>query len=389
MQAYRRLNEADVLAYVRELPGLFSENAMLEVQEIGDGNMNYVFRIFDRKSQKSVIVKQAVPYIRVIGEAWPLTLDRARIEAEALKMEYSLCPSFVPQVYHFNKDYALIVMEDLSSFQILRKGLIERKQYPFLAQHVGIFVARMLFFTSIFGLDESDRKKQEMQYSNPELSQITGGVVFTDPFHDAEMNRFNPLIKDKVYGLWGNQELKLEVAKLKEKFFTHPQALIHGDLHTGSIMVTEKETKIIDPEFAFFGPIGFDIGAFMANILLNYASQEAEFRGYLLETVKQIWLSFEKEFMMLCQTQSKEQNVTVPGYLEDYLLRVLQDSLGYAGCKMLRRVIGVAHVADLEGIEDDQVRAKAERLAITIGERLILSREAIKSIEEVIEMIKR
>ena len=55
--------------------------------------------------------------------------------------------------------------------------------------------------------------------------------------------------------------MKLEVAKLKEGFLTHAQALIHGDLHTGSIMVTEEDTKVIDPEFAFYGPIGFDIGA--------------------------------------------------------------------------------------------------------------------------------
>ena len=43
-----------------------------------------------------------------------------------------------------------------------------------------------------------------------------------------------------------------------------PEALIHGDLHTGSIMVTESETRVIDPEFAFYGPMGFDVGAVSA-----------------------------------------------------------------------------------------------------------------------------
>ncbi len=50
------------------------------------------------------------------------------------------------------------------------------------------------------------------------------------------------------------------------------QALIHGDLHTGSIMVNEQDTKVIDPEFAFYGPMGFDVGTLLANLLLNLCS---------------------------------------------------------------------------------------------------------------------
>jgi 5-methylthioribose kinase len=37
-------------------------------------------------------------------------------------------------------------------------------------------------------------------------------------------------------------------------------------------MVSVKETKIIDPEFAFYGPIAFDLGAFIANLFLSYFS---------------------------------------------------------------------------------------------------------------------
>jgi 5-methylthioribose kinase len=51
------------------------------------------------------------------------------------------------------------------------------------------------------------------------------------------------------------------ISRLKLKFMGSPEALIHGDLHTGSIMVTQSETLVIDPEFAFYGPMGFDIGA--------------------------------------------------------------------------------------------------------------------------------
>ena len=40
----------------------------------------------------------------------------------------------------------------------------------------------------------------------------------------------------------------LEVAKLKFDFMTHAQALIHGDLHTGSIFIKEDSTKVIDAD---------------------------------------------------------------------------------------------------------------------------------------------
>ena len=46
---------------------------------------------------------------------------------------------------------------------------------------------------------------------------------------------------------------------------THGEALIHGDLHTGSVMVGGGRAAAIDPEFAFYGPVGFDLGALWAN----------------------------------------------------------------------------------------------------------------------------
>ncbi|MFP3340817.1 phosphotransferase, partial [Micrococcus sp. SIMBA_131] len=69
--------------------------------------------------------------------------------------------------------------------------------------------------------------------------------------------------------LWEDQDFLTEVASLKHSFLTKGEALIHGDLHTGSLFVTEGSTKVIDPEFAFYGPAGFDVGAFIANITLS------------------------------------------------------------------------------------------------------------------------
>ncbi|KAK8966466.1 Methylthioribose kinase 1 [Platanthera guangdongensis] len=57
-------------------------------------------------------------------------------------------------------------------------------------------------------------------------------------------------------------------------FRERSQALIHGDLHTGSIMVTTESTQVIDPEFAFYVPMGFYIGEFVGNLILEFFSQD-------------------------------------------------------------------------------------------------------------------
>ncbi|MCP3742639.1 S-methyl-5-thioribose kinase [Rossellomorea sp. BNER] len=396
--SYHALGEAEAIQYARNIPGLFAENAQLICKEIGDGNLNLVFRIIDNgTSGKSVIIKQALPYARVVGESWPLTLDRARIETEALMIQNNICPGSVPKVYHFSKELALTVMEDLSAHLIMRKGLIKRNRYPEFAKHMGTFLARTLILTSDLTLDPQDKKQKVVQFINPEMCKITEDLVFTDPYYDAKTNQFNPLIKEVIEEIWGHGELKLEVAKLKEKFLTQAQALIHGDLHTGSIMVTETETKVFDPEFAFYGPMGFDIGAVIANLLLNFCSHEGhtldqkeknQYQDYLLSTIEEIWTVFEEQFRTLWQEKANESYSSLQGYKEDYIVRVLHDSLGFAGCKMMRRVIGLAHVPDLESIDDPKLRAKGERLALAIGQQLVLKRGTAQKIADLTTLVK-
>ncbi|WP_126428509.1 S-methyl-5-thioribose kinase [Brevibacillus marinus] len=384
--AYRALSEQEAVEYVRALPDLFAADAVLASREIGDGNLNLVFHIQDSKSGKSVIVKQALPYARIVGESWPLTLDRARIESEALKIQQKYAPGLVPEVYHYDAELALTVMEDLSDHIIMRKGLIAGNRYPLFAKHIGRFLAHTLFFTSDLGAHPYEKKALLGKFINPELCKITEDLVFTDPYEDADSNNFNPLIKSDVEAIWRNNRLKREIAHLKFAFLTRAEALLHGDLHTGSIFVTEQSTKVIDPEFAYYGPMGFDIGAVIANLLLNYAGQHglqpdparrADYRRYLLETVESVWTEFVSEFVRLWHQKLRERSASVEGFWQEYVQNLLQDAAGFAGCKMLRRVIGLAGVADLNTIADERVRAEAERLALAIGQALILKRKEI------------
>ena len=76
-------------------------------------------------------------------------------------------------------------------------------------------------------------------------------------------------VKKEIYE---DKELVLEAGKLKNNFMNNAQALIHGDLHSGSIFLNRESTKVLDPEFAFYGPMGYDIGNVIGNLYFAWAN---------------------------------------------------------------------------------------------------------------------
>ncbi len=151
-----------------ELSSVFTPNAELSAYEFGDGNLNLVFRVTDQHNN-SVILKQALPYARCVGESWPLSLDRARIEADVLINHGSLCPEHTVAILHHNAELALTVLEDLGHLQILRGAQINAEQFPKLASHVAQYLSRTGFYNSDFYLSADDKKAKVSQFINPDL----------------------------------------------------------------------------------------------------------------------------------------------------------------------------------------------------------------------------
>ncbi|MDO8353422.1 MAG: S-methyl-5-thioribose kinase, partial [Aestuariivirga sp.] len=68
------------LAAVKERIG--TDAHTWKVREVGDGNLNLVFIVEGPKG--AVVVKQALPYVRLVGDSWPLPLKRSFFEYHAL-----------------------------------------------------------------------------------------------------------------------------------------------------------------------------------------------------------------------------------------------------------------------------------------------------------------
>ena len=113
-------------------------------------------------------------------------------------------------------------------------------------------------------------------------------------------------------------------------------------------------------------------------------AQRADFRKYLTDSIIELWYVFAREFQ---KVWDQVDSVNMPkGYQDDYMLRVLQDAAGMGACKMMRRVIGFAGVSDIRGIEDVHERAIAGSLALNIAIPLIMQREDITRIEQIVEI---
>lgn len=411
--AYEPLNSKSVIAYLKGRPALrdvMPEGEVYEATEIGDGNLNLVFIVRGTDDPtRTVVVKQALPYLRVAGDSWPLDRNRVVFETEALLLQGELAPGMVPRVYDHDYDMSLVIMENLDHHEVMRKPLARRERFPRFVDHISTFLANTLFFTSDMYMRGEPKKELQKKFINPELCRIQEDFVFTNPYFRSPENQWNPLLDREVTAIRQDGELKEAIALLKEAYMTHAQALIHSDLHTGSIMINQSETRVFDPEFAFMGPMGFDIGALLANLILSYAAhfvrsqagdERDAYQEYLLSLVHDVWSEFATRFEALWVSNNNGDLMATPyweftagdhafaTFRSRYIERLLQDASGFAGAEMLRRMLGIVSVWDISSIEDATARAVAERFTIKVGRRWILDGRHATSVDDLIAIVR-
>nr|CAD1823095.1 unnamed protein product [Ananas comosus var. bracteatus] len=384
---FRALDEKSVVEYIKSAPALTARLGGgqldgVEIREVGDGNLNFVYIVLGPAG--SFVLKQALPYIRCVGESWPMTKERAYFEALALKEHGRLCPDHVPEVYHFDRSMSVIGMRYLEPPHIiLRKGLIAGIEYPLLAEHMSEYMAKTLFFTSLLYHSTAEHRRAVAEFcGNLELCRLTEQVVFSDPYRVSHFNRWtSPYLDRDAEAVREDDALKIEVAGLKSMFCERAQALIHGDLHTG---------------------------AFLGNLILAYFSQDGHanegndrkaYKQWILRTIVETWDLFQKKFISLWDEHKdgKGEAYLISIYnkpelwislQQKYLKDLFHDALGFGAAKMIRRIVGIAHVEDFESIADASKRASCERNALNCAKRLLKERRQFETVGQVISVIQ-
>ncbi|KAL0010752.1 hypothetical protein SO802_005860 [Lithocarpus litseifolius] len=244
-----------------------------------------------------VKIRQALPYIRCIGESWPMTKERAYFEAVTLREQARLSPEHVSEVYHFDRTMSLIGMRYLEPPHIiLRKGLIAGIEYPLLAEHISEFMARTLYFTSLLHRSTAEHKR------------------------------------------------------------------------AGSYLIF----KIIVQTY----------------------------KEWILRTIEETWNLFRKKFIALWDEHKDGSGEAYLHFIynnpelqqlvqEKFLDDLFHDTLGFGAAKMIRRIVGVAHVEDFESITDASRRADCELRALEVAKLLLKERRKFHAITEVISAIQK
>ena len=386
---YFLMKAEDVAEYVDEKLHFFPADAKLACKEIGDGNLNYVFRLKDENTGKSIIVKQAGEATR-ISEDMKLSTDRGRIEAKILGIQGEYAPGLVPEVYLYDGVMCAMLMEDMVGHSMMRTALINHEIFPLFADHISTFLVKSLLLTTDVVMDHKEKKENVKSFINPDLCEISEDLVFSEPFLNYnDRNNVFPANADFVKKeIYDDKKLHLEAAKLKFEFMNNAQSLIHGDLHTGSVFINKEHTYVFDPEFAFYGPMGYDIGNVIANMFFAWANGDAtiedsaekeEFCGWIVDCISDIVDLFIEKFKKAYEENVTDEMAKTEGFMEYYLGTVLADTAGIAGLESIRRIVGMANNKDITSIKDVEKRAREEKIILTLAKNYVLNRDKFTS----------
>ena len=392
------MNTEDVKRYAVEVLHKFAPDEETECVEIGDGNINYVFKIWSKEDGHSLVVKQADRLLRSSGR--PLDTYRNKIEAKVLQIQGELSPQYVPKVFFYDEVMSALSMEDISAYKNLRKELMANRVYSHLSENLSSFMADTLLPTTDLVLSSAEKKKNAKFFVNPELCDITEDLVLSEPYmaepyNERNRNIITPGNEEFVYQyLYGDEDLHTEVAKLRDRFMNCAQALIHGDLHSGSVFANEQGIKVIDPEFAFYGPMGYDIGNVIGNFFFSWANkafttpEETEAMDALAQVIAETYDMTREKLSAKYDALVTFPLYRSPGFKKHYLDSVMADSLGYAGTEIIRRVVGDSKVMEIVCVADNAKRIPMERCLIKLGIALIKQRECLGSGREVVALFR-
>lgn len=376
-KTYKMFNQESAADYIRG-KGFFADcGDPLISREIGDGNMNYIYRI--SCGEKSLILKQAGEATR-LSSGKNISRKRNQREARALIRQNEIVPGSTPKVYLYDEVMDCMVMEDMKDYTVMRQALLDgRPLCDSFGEQIGHILAENYRQTSDVQADHIRKKYGVKEFINPELCEISERLVFDEPiFNLSGCNGVEP--ENNAYveaNIYAGEELKKEVGKLKYQFMTSSQSFIHGDLHTGSLFISEERVKIFDSEFAFYGPTGYDVGNVVAHLLLAKTNalltERNEVADWTEKQIRSILRIFTEE--TIGQKRQPGKDAFEKELNQWYIRNILADSAGYCGMEIIRRVLGVAKVKDVQSLER-QKRCRAERMLLEKGIDLVINRKS-------------
>ncbi|MDR0647834.1 MAG: phosphotransferase [Synergistaceae bacterium] len=406
--SYRDLDAGKVIEYIRERGIFWGRGEGLDVREIGrnetdgDGYVNHLYRVWDA-SGRSVIVKQAKPYLKVFGEGvFPLSVERSAAETDIVKIRSAIVPQYVPKLLHVDNENNLFISEDCGKLGIMRFGLSRGRRYPFFAKMMGEFIAKCNFYTSELYLDQGLHKELGCHFTSPQMSLIMETILFLRKSLiegvDFETEAPDPVHKEISDVFWGRHEVAAELLRLRDVYMKKQECLVHGDLHTSNTMIGDDEMKVIDMEYTHMGPFSSDSGYLLGNLVYTYdtwfyheewtererARYREEILGYISGTMKE----YASVFAECWEHDAKGIFRPYPEYLDGLLLDYVREVCGFMGSQICSRVGAYAETFDFDVLPDPDLRNSARAMAMATAYNLIMRRNDVSSPDDITDIIR-
>lgn len=411
--SYGNLTVTGVADYLKEKE-IFPADANLTVVDLHavkesiEGFVNLIYHVYDQ-SGKSVIMKQmlSMPRFRIEDEknntvedsnrgGWTLDLGRMRSEIATLIFWNSVYPGICPEIYLFDEPGRIIVMEDLMELSLLRFELCRMVKHGHFTNKIGAFFARNLFYSSNLHLTNYKKSEVERFFTNPEYTALVE-FLFHENIGVSWERDMIPGTAEKRTELVDNPAIQAEFKRLENKFMEDKECLIHTDLHSSNIMISADDVRIIDGEFAGFGPLAQDFGRLTASLSLNYVSwfgdadrtaeEKADFHNYLLTTIEDLYSTFQNEFRQLVDTHREESYSLKTLDVEAYLIDQLQNALSYTGVNIMSRLANRGICYDLLRLPEEN-RLVPCLLGLDISKELMLNHRNYTNIKEYTQLLK-
>ena len=353
----------EIAAFARRALG----GGLLNAEEIGNGNINRVFRA--RGASGAVIIKMAVPFVRRAGLGWPLSVVRLSSEVAAYRIHGAAAPGVLPTIIDHDARSNAVALEDLVGFEDWRGLLLQETALPGVGAEIGRYVAAVYLDTSPLTVGAVAAAEMRASAGSPVMHAFTDRMMFVAPFHGDPTNRCSEPFGDALADLLGDPAVRSAERRARATFLTRGDCLMHGDLHTGSVMASATAAappRVIDLEFAAYGPVAFDLGVFLAHLAIARARFAVLGRPTMVEHLdvqaQEFWRAFMAGVSTAVETDARGDDDRGGEWAMDAAL--------FAGIEILRRTTGYFGVSDLETLAQAE-RRDAEHILLDVCRTLL------------------
>lgn len=399
-----RITKENIIPYIKKHMPDFDDTLPVLVSVMGedndadegesDGHINFVFKI--KTPTGSYVLKQGLSDAKNLHSDISIAAYRNECECDTMRILYEIVPEYVPRILFQDRENHVFMMEFIDNLKAIRFQLIKENQIPNLGREVGNFLARSAFYTSEYYLSRAKFRNLQTKFENTELRQIMEDGIF--------LNRFGADLDPNICNSWerfrqisDNPVCQTNRLRLRRNFMTHSDCLIHSDFHTSNVFLSDDGIKMLDFEFSFMGPFGYDMGYFAGSILAAYCAscfkaypseqERKQCKAYLLSTLKMLFESYNHTFTECWNKDAKEEYRGQEGFLQTILKEVLQDTAGYLAITNWCRTTDFYGLPEYDAIEDEEDRKLAMSMAVLMDHQMLLVREQFQTVDDLIDMI--